>query len=122
MYKNIRIGPVLCRIRRFSLGNDKHLTVPHVVLMDALRFLMENKVFQFGDTYWLQKLVTVMGAPPVPPWDTIFFGIPEEAVLTQFGDSLQLYCHFINIVLYNWLVKHNPAEDHRKCTAFKSLM
>ena len=39
----------------------------------------------------LQKVGTAMGVPPAPPWATIFFGIHEETVLTQFGDKLQLY-------------------------------
>ena len=51
MYTNIKIVPALHRIRQFALENKKHLTVPLAVLMDALRLLMTNKVFQFGDTY-----------------------------------------------------------------------
>ena len=90
--------------------------------MYVLNLLMKNNAFQFGDTYWLQKVVTVMGTPTVPPWATIFFGIHEEAVLAQFGDRLQLYCHFIDYILGIWLVNLDPVEDHRKWTAFKSLM
>ena len=60
--------------------------------MDALFLLKTNNVFQFGDTYWLQKVVTALGAPQAPPWATILFGIYKEAVLDQFGDILQLYC------------------------------
>ena len=90
--------------------------------MDALCLMMTNNVFQFGDTYWLQKVSTAMGAPPVPPWATIFFGIHEEAVLAQFGNRLQLYRHFIDNVLGIWLVNTDPAEDNRKWTAFVSLI
>ena len=63
-----------------------------------------------------------MGAPPVPPWDTIFFIIHEEAVLAPFGDSLQLYHRFIDNVLGIWLFDLDPDEDHGKWTTFKSLM
>ena len=90
--------------------------------MDILRLLMTNNVFQFGYTHWLQKVVTAMGAPPAPPWDTIFFGAHEEAVLSQFGHRLQLHCRFIDNVLGIWMVDPDPAEDHIKWTAFKSLM
>ena len=93
-----------------------------VVLMDALRLLMTNKVFQFGDTYWLKKLETAMAAPPAPPWATIFFGVHEESVLTQFGDMLQLYRRFIDDVLGIWQVDPDLAKDHQKWTAFKLLM
>ena len=67
------------------------MAVPPAVLMDALKLIMTNNVFQFGDTYWLQKVGAAMGAPPAPPWATILFGIHREAVLAQFGDMLQLY-------------------------------
>ena len=109
MYTNIITGPVIHRIGRFSLKNEKFLAVPPAVLMDVLRLLMTNNVFQFGGTYWLQKVGTVMGAPPEPPWDAIFFGIHKESVLTQFGLMIQLYCSFINDVLGIWLVDPNPA-------------
>ena len=79
--------------------------------MGALRLLMTNNVFQFGDTFWLQKVGTAMGAPPVTPWVTIFFGIHEETMLAIFGTRLQLYRRFINDVLGIWLVDPDPVED-----------
>ena len=90
--------------------------------MDALCLLMTNNVFQFEDTYWLQKVGTVMGAPPAPPWSTIFFGIHEETVLAQFGDKLQLYRRFIDDVLGIWLVEPDPTVDHQQWTFFIALM
>ena len=90
--------------------------------MDTLRLLMTNNVFQFGDTYWIQKVGTAMGEPPAPPWATIFFGIHEETVLAQFGENLQLYCHFINNVLGIWLVKRDPVEDFQQLISFVALM
>ena len=122
MNTNIITGPALHCIGRFALDNEKHLTVPPAALMDALRLLMTNNVFQFGDTYWLHKTGTVMGAPPGPPWDKILFGIHEEAVLAHFGDRLQLYRRFINNVLGVWLANPNPAEDHIKWKDFVSPM
>ena len=77
MYTNIKTGPALHRIGQFALEHKEHLTVHPTVLIDALHLLMTNNVFQFGDTYWIQKVGTAMGLPPAPPWDTIFFGIHE---------------------------------------------
>ena len=90
--------------------------------MDALRLLMTNNVFQFGDTFWLQKVGTAMGAPPAPPWVTIFFGIHKETVLARFGPRLQLYRCFIDDVLGIWLVDPDPAEYIRQWTLFVALM
>ena len=53
MYTNINTGLELHCIGQFSHKNEEHLTVPTAVLMDALRLLMTNNVFQFGDTYCL---------------------------------------------------------------------
>ena len=77
MYTNIQTVPDLHRIGRFALENEKNLAVPPVVLTESLRLLMTKNVFQFGNKYWLQNVGTEMGAPPAPPWDTIFFSIHE---------------------------------------------
>ena len=90
--------------------------------MDELRLLMTNNFFQFGDTYWIQKVVTAMGAPPAPQWATIFFGIHEEKVLARFGKKIQLYCRFIDKVLGIWLVDPGPVEYFRQWTFFVALI
>ena len=90
--------------------------------MDALQLLMTNNVFQFGDTYWLQKVGTAMGAPPAPPWATIFFGILEKTVLARFGQKLQIYRCFIDDVLGIWMVDPDPVEYFRQWTSFIDLM
>ena len=122
MYTNIKTGPALHCIGQFALNNEEHLTVPPAVLMDTLHLLTTNNVFQFGDTYWLQKVGTAMGAPPAPPWATIFFGIHEETVLAQLRKILKLYHRFIQNVLGIWLVNSELAKDHRQWTGFVSLM
>ena len=122
MHTNKKTGPALHHIGQFALENKKHLTVPAAVSMDALRLLMTNNVFQFGGTYWLQKLGTAMGAPPAPPWATIFFGIHKETVIAQFGHKLQLNRCFIDNVLGIWLVNPDPVEYHQQWTSFITLM
>ena len=67
MYTNIKTVPALHRVGHFDLEKKTHLNVPPAVLMDILLLLMTNNLFQFGDTYWLQKVGTAMGAPPAPP-------------------------------------------------------
>ena len=69
MYTNIKTGPALHRIGQFALENKEHLSVPPAVLMDVLCLLMTNNVFQFGDTFWLQKVAQVgaCGAPIAVP-------------------------------------------------------
>ena len=59
---------------------------------------MTKNMFQFRDTYWLQKVGKAMGAPLEPPCATIFFGIHEETVIEIFVQKLQLYGRFIDDV------------------------
>ena len=122
LYSNIKTGPALHHIGKFALENKEHMTVPPAVLMDPLHLLMTNNVFQFGDTYWLQKVGVAMGAPPAPPWATIFFGIHEETVFAQFGHKLQFYRRFIDDVLEIWLVDPNPFKECQKWTSFIELI
>ena len=90
--------------------------------MDALRVIMTKNVFQVGDTYWLQKVGTSMGAPPAAPWATIFFGIHEETVIARFGHKLQLYCRFINDVFGIWQIDPDPVEDFRQWMSFVEIL
>ena len=122
MYTNNKTGTALQHIVQLALENREHLTVPPAVLKDALRLLMTNNVFQFGDTFWLQKVGTAMGAPPAPPWETIFFVIHEEIVLARFGARLQLYRCFIDDVLGIWLIDPDPTKDSRQWMSFVALM
>ena len=122
MYTNIKTGPALHCIGMFALEHKEHLTVPPTVSMDALHLLMTINVFQFGDTFWLQKLGPAMGAPPAPPWATIFFGIHDETVLARFGHKLQLYRRFIDNFLDIWLVDPESVEDFQQWTLFVELM
>ena len=105
-----------------ALENKKHLNVTTAVLMEALHLLTTNNVFQFGDTYWIQKVGTAMGAPPAPPCAAIFLGIHKDTVLAQFRDKIQLYCSFIDDVLCICVVNPDPAEYHRQCTSLVALM
>ena len=122
MYTNIKTGPAIHCIGLLSLEHKEHLTVPPAVLMDTLRLPMTNNVFQFGDTYWLPKVGTAIGAPPAPPWATIFFGIHEDTVLARFGHKLQLYCRFTDNFLGIWLVDPDSVEDFQQWTLFVELM
>ena len=63
-----------------------------------------------------------MGAPPEPPWATIFFGIHEETVLARIEARIQLYRRFIDNVLGIWLIDPDPAEDIQQWASFVALM
>jgi len=63
-----------------------------------------------------------MGAPPAPPWATVFFGIHETNVLARFQRSLQLYRRFIDDVIGLWLCHDDSIEDEHQWSDFVELM
>ena len=44
-------------------------------IIEALDILMKNNIIQFDDLFFRQKNGTAMGAPPAPPYATIYFAI-----------------------------------------------
>ena len=53
-------------------------------IMEALRIIMTNSVFNFGDTYWHQLSGTAMGTPPACDYTTIFYTVHEDQFVQQF--------------------------------------
>ena len=91
MYTNIKTGPALHRIGQSALEHKEHLTVPPAVLMDALRLLMNNNVFQFGDTYWHQKNNNSDGSATSPLVPQSSF----ESMRRQCLQGLDTSCNYI---------------------------
>jgi hypothetical protein len=70
--------------------------VPAEALVTALRLVMKNNVFTFGDTTWKQAIGTAMGTPPAPPYATLYFAIHKDVFLNEFGTDLIFYKRFID--------------------------
>ena len=74
MYTNIPTPPALCLIEKFLFNNQhrwKHYNP--AALIAALKLVMRNNIFRFGDCWFKQKTGTAMGTPPSPPGATIFY-------------------------------------------------
>ena len=77
MYTNIDTNTALNAIEDYLTENQhKFPTLPVTPVMEALEIIMRHNVFQFGDTYWLQKKGTAMGAPPACSYANISFYLP----------------------------------------------
>ena len=78
---------------------------------------MNNNIFAFGDTFWLQKAGAAMGMPPDPTWATIYFSIWEITIIPEF-DELKYYRCYIDNGFALWLPQ--PGRDNALClTQFK---
>jgi hypothetical protein len=113
MYTNIHTETALQAICTYLHRNEDMVTellhIPVNALMEALRLIMTNNIFRFGDTHWLQLSGTAMGTPPAPPYATLFFAIYEDIILAEFAENLVLYRRFIDDVFGVWI--QTPGDD-----------
>jgi hypothetical protein len=83
---------------------------------------MCNNFLTFGDTIWIQNDGTAMGTPPSPSYDTIYYGIHEDTLLTEFEENLWEYSRSIDDVASGWIAGTDPVYDLARWTYFKMRM
>ena len=126
MYTNIHLKHALPVIKDFLTNTElgrmimdtEHINIS--ALLAALDLVMNNNVFRFGDTYFLQKNGTAMGTPPAPTYATLYFAIWEHYVIPSFPE-LQLYFRYINDGFGIWH-STNPEEDDERWSLFQERM
>lgn len=122
MYTNILTHQALRAIAQYLRRNEFiYQDLPIEALISALRIVMLNNVFTFGDTAWHQLSGTAMGTPPAPPYATVFYGIHEDTFLDRFP-SLRFYKRFIDDVIGIWVPDPDPAVDAASWTEFQACM
>ena len=119
MYTNIDTDSAITAIEDYLTANQ-HLfpTLPVTPVMEALKLIMYHNAFQFGDTFWLQKTGTAMGAPPAPTYANISFAIYELVLLPKYKDFLLLYKRYIDDIFAIWLTHENYTSDTSFWKAF----
>ena len=120
MYTNIPTDRALLFIGKY-LQQKRFPGIPVQALMEALRLVMKNNIFTFGNTTWKQLTGTAMGTPPAPPWATLYFALCEESVITQYVTNLPLYRRFIDDIIGVWTVT-NANTDKQSWTSFKAAI
>ena len=89
-----------------ALHNLSSRVPGHVV--DALRIIMKNNIFQFSDTWWRQLEGTAMGTPPACMWATLFFAEHEEFLCTKYARYLLHWSRFIDDGFGVWDWDNSP--------------
>ena len=122
MYTNINTVVVL-ELLTIYLQKYGFFPVPHSLNMEALELVINNNVFIFGDTFWIQLLRTEMGTPPALDWATLFFAIKKEKLLSLFL-QLAFYKQYIDDILATWVTLdlHNNANDLLAWTKFNTCL
>jgi hypothetical protein len=71
---------------------------------ELLKLVMYNNIFQFGDSWWIQKIGTAMGTPCACIYATIFFAwFERKFILTKYKDNLLLYKQQIDNIFAIWI-------------------
>ena len=113
MYTNIPNHTVLNLIGKYlTQYQQKHNNeYPKDAVRAGLHLIMTMNIFTFGDLTVKQLNGTAMGAPPVPPYATIYYGIHEEKFLPHHARRVIFYRRFIDNVIGIWCPNKNPERD-----------
>ena len=121
MYTNIDTATGVSAIRDFILNNLTELPkiFPTELFLLILTIIMENNIFTFANTFWLQLSGTAMGTPAACSYATISYGQHENCnILPKFQSQLLYYKRYIDNIFGIWL----PPSSNQLATrnAFKS--
>jgi len=114
MYTNIDTSLGLQAINDFIQNNIAHLPpeFPTRLFLEILEIIMNNNVFSFANTFWLQNTGTAMGTPAACAYATISYGHYENtSILPLFQNNLFYYRRYIDDVFGIWLpIGDNPGN------------
>jgi hypothetical protein len=126
MYTNIDTNTALIAINnmlqkeKFSIPSN----FPTQLILKTLHIIMKENIFQFDDTFWLQKDGTAMGTPVAVMYSTIAYGAHEnEHILNnKFNNNLIFYKRYIDDIFGIWIPTENIKEDQNNWEAFKNSL
>jgi hypothetical protein len=123
MYTNIDTQLGVSSIRDFILTHRDKLpdNFPTDLFLCTLTLVMENNVFMFADTHWLQLAGTAMGTPATCSYATISFGHYEKKhILTKLISNLLYYKRYIDDVIDIWIPP--KRNNHAAWNHFKARL
>jgi hypothetical protein len=119
MYTNIDTNTGIHSIDRLIVTNQNQLPVnfPKELLLRVLQLIMDNNIFSFGDSHWLQHSGAAMGTPAACTYATISYrNFENSTILTTFAPNLLYYKRYIDDIFGIWLPpKTNKDTTWRAC-------
>jgi hypothetical protein len=89
------------------------------LILSLTNLVMNNNVFQFGDTYWLQKIGTAMGTPCACVYAMIFFAWFERTrIQIKYKNNLIMYKRQIDDIFGIWI--DLPNDNRQRWREFNT--
>jgi hypothetical protein len=85
MYTNIEIDIGMSAVRSFLEYNKTRIPqdFPTEFFLKILHLVMQNNIFSFANTFWLQLTGTAMGTPAACAYAMLTFGHYENSLILQ---------------------------------------
>jgi hypothetical protein len=117
MYTNIDTVHAHTEISKVLRLSD--LSTPQMkgIIMHALHIVMNNNLFEFGDTAWLQIDGTAMGVSPSCCYAMLYFSPKEQEIRDKFPEILFLK-RYIDDIFYIWESHANEELDKQRWHEF----
>jgi hypothetical protein len=106
MYTNIDTKTGVTSIQNLIQTHKDKLppNFPINLVLETLTIVMENNVFSFADTFWLQLAGRAMGTPTACAYDMLSYGHHENTkILEEFQPNLLYYKRYIDDIFGIWL-------------------
>ena len=88
---------------------------PLEAVKEAMKLVMENNIFEWGDMYFVQLLGTAMGTSAACMWATIYYSVHESGVLLpRYGHCLPLLRRFIDDLIGIWTGTDTEWEQFKR--------
>ena len=123
MYTNIPTNTAIMLIAKHIHKSDpEERPKQNGALIAALKLVMLNNIFTFGDMPFKQINGTAMGTHPAPPYTTIYYGLHETNFHPIIKKHIIFYKRFIDDIFGIWLPHPNPQTNARLWEEFTDSM
>ena len=108
MYSNIDPAEALPILEAYlnKFGNQLDIFCKNQIklLIELTKLVMRNNVFQFGSTWWRQKVGTAMGTSCACIYATIFFAYFERKfIISKYQSNFLFFCRKIDDIFAIWV-------------------
>ncbi len=117
MYTNIDTATGIQSVKEFIQCNQDFIPAdfPSSLFLQVLQTVMENNIFSFENTTWLQLSGTAMGTPVACAYATISYGQHENSkILPSFEAQLLYYRRYIDDIFGIWVPPEFEPENKWK--------